>query len=56
MHESVFRANIKCINKFFVKSNEHDNPGFVLFREIVQKFWTSPQEEKDKARSWSEIK
>ena len=47
----------KKTSKFhMVKLNEHDNPDFILFREIVQKFWVSPQEEKDKAKSWSEKK
>lgn len=46
----------KKTKKFhIVKLNEHDNPDFILFREIVQNFWTSPQEEKDKAKLWSEV-
>ena len=39
-----------------VKLNENDNPDFVLFRELVQKFWISPQEEKYKTKSWSDEK
>ena len=46
----------KKTSKFhMVKLNEQDNPDFTLLREIVQRFWTSPQEEKDKAKSWSGI-
>ncbi|MHA2218273.1 MAG: hypothetical protein ACXADW_06025, partial [Candidatus Hodarchaeales archaeon] len=47
----------KKTSKFhMVRLNEKDNPDFMLFRELVQKFWTSPQEEKDKAKSWSDAK
>ena len=46
----------KKTSKFhMVKLNEKDNPDFTLFREIVQKFWISPQEEKDKLKSWSDV-
>jgi hypothetical protein len=47
----------KKTSKFhMVKLNEKDNPDFKLFREIVQKFWSSPQEEKNKAKAWRDQK
>ena len=47
----------KKTSKFhMVKLNENDNPDFKLFREIVQRFWTTPEEEKNKTKSWSDIK
>ena len=47
----------KKTSKFhMVKLNEGDNPDFKLFREIVEKFWTSPKEEKDKTKLWSDGK
>ena len=47
----------KKTSKFhMVKLNENDNPDFKLFREIVQKFWTSPEEEKNKTKLWSDVK
>ena len=47
----------KRTSKFhMVKLNEKDNPDFILFREIVQKFWTSPEEEKNKSKKWSDAK
>ncbi|MFX1456484.1 MAG: hypothetical protein ACFFDB_14005 [Promethearchaeota archaeon] len=47
----------KKTSKFhMVKLNEEDNPDFKLFREIVQKFWTSPEEEKNKTKRWGDIK
>lgn len=39
-----------------VKLNEKDNTDFILFRELIQKFWTSPQEEKNKAKLWRDLK
>lgn len=45
----------KKTSKFhMVKLNEKDNPDFEIFRELVQKFWTSPQEEKNKSKLWSD--
>ncbi|MDX1797624.1 MAG: hypothetical protein R3255_03150 [Candidatus Lokiarchaeia archaeon] len=35
-----------------VRLNNKDNPDFNLFQEIVQKFWTSPQDEKEKVSKW----
>ena len=37
-----------------VKLNEEDNPDLNIFREIVQKYWKSPQEEVEQAQKWSE--
>ncbi|MBY9012177.1 MAG: hypothetical protein KGD70_07375, partial [Candidatus Lokiarchaeota archaeon] len=37
-----------------VKLNEEDNPDLNIFREIVQKYWKSPQEEVEQAKKWSE--
>ena len=43
----------KKTSKFhLVKLNEADNPDFKLFREIVEKFWISPHEEKEKIGQW----
>ncbi|TFF89307.1 MAG: hypothetical protein EU549_01035 [Promethearchaeota archaeon] len=47
----------KRTSKFhMVKINEKDNPDFRLFREIVEKYWTSPEEEKEKSKKWSDQK
>jgi hypothetical protein len=37
-----------------VRLNEEDNPDLTVFREIVQKYWKSPLEEKEKIKKWSE--
>jgi len=39
-----------------IKLNIDDNPDFILFQEIIQKFWNSPQEEKEKTRKWRDSK
>ena len=45
----------KKTEKFhIVKLNEEDNPNLAIFREIVQKYWKSPLEEKEKVKKWSE--
>jgi len=45
----------KKTEKFhIVKLNEEDNPDLTVFREIVQKYWKSPLEEKEKVKKWSE--
>jgi hypothetical protein len=36
-----------------VRLNEDEIPDLKIFREIVQKYWTSPEEEKEKAQRWS---
>ena len=47
----------KKTSKFHVVSlNEEDNPDFSLFKEIIQKYWLSPEEELEKAKRWSEVK
>jgi len=43
----------KKTSKFHViKLNEKDNPDFTLFREIIQKFWISPEEEEERVKKW----
>lgn len=56
LEQNYIKIKKKTSKFHIVKLNENDNPDFKLFREIVQKFWVSPQEEKEKAKSWSEIK
>lgn len=43
----------KKTSKFHVVSlNEQDNPDFTLFKDIIQRFWLSPEEELEKAKRW----
>ena len=39
-----------------IKLNDKENPDFKLFQEIVQKFWTSPEEDKEKVKKWGDSK
>ncbi len=55
LEQNYIKIKKKTSKFHMVKLNEQDNPDFTLFREIIQRFWTSPQEEKDKAKSWSGI-
>ena len=46
----------KKTSKFhLVNLNEKDNPDFKIFREIVQKYWTCPQEIKINLKSWRDL-
>ena len=55
LEQNYIKIKKKSSKFHMVKLNEQENPDFKLLREIVQKFWTSPQEEKDKAKLWSGI-
>jgi len=51
---NLINIHKKTSKLHLVKLNEEDNPDFTLFREIVEKFWTSPQEEKETIKRWRE--
>lgn len=55
LEQNYIKIKKKTSKFHIVNLNEEDNPDFKLLMEIVQRFWTSPQEEKDKAKSWSGI-
>jgi hypothetical protein len=41
--------------KFHIVSlNEQDNPDLTIFREIIQKYWLTPEQEIAKTRRWIE--
>jgi hypothetical protein len=43
----------KKTSKFhIIKLNEEDNPDLTLFKEIVQNYWETPEEIKEKAKGW----
>ncbi len=47
----------KKTEKFhIIKLNEEDNPDLTIFREIVQKYWKSPQEEIEQTKKWRDEK
>jgi len=49
---------IKIIEKtprfHIVKLNTEDNPDLILFKEIINKYWKSPREKKNKLKKWIE--
>lgn len=56
LEQNYIKIKKKTSKFHIVKLNEEDNPDFKLFREIVQEFWISPQEEKDNAKLWRDSK
>lgn len=56
LEQNFIKIKKKTSKFHMVKLNEKDNPDFILFRELVQKFWISPQEEKEKIKSWRDVK
>jgi len=50
--------NIERKTKTFhiIKLNDEDNPDFKLFQEIVKMFWSSPEENKERAKKWGDSK
>lgn len=55
-NENYITIDKKTPKFHVIRLNEEDNPDFVLFKEIVQKYWSSPEENKEKAKNWSEYK
>ena len=56
--EYLDKANYIMIEKktekfHIVRLNEEDNPDLRVFREIIQKYWKSPQEEAEQVKKWS---
>ncbi len=38
-----------------IKLNENDFPDFAILREIIQQYWESPEEVKNKMKKWSGV-
>lgn len=55
-NENYIKIDKKTPKFHIIKLNEEDNPDFVLFKEIIQKFWSSPEENKQKTKNWSDYK
>ncbi len=54
--ENYIKIKRKSQKFHIVKLNLDDNPDFKLFQEIIQKFWNSPEKEKEKTRKWRDSK
>jgi len=54
--QNYIRIERKTKKFHIIKLNCRDNPEFNLFQEIVQKFWSSPEEQREKARKWRDSK
>ena len=55
IENNYIKINKKTSKFHMVELNEEDNPDFKLFREIVERFWTSPLEEKEKISKWRDL-
>jgi len=51
-HQNYIKIERKTKKFHIIKLNDQDNPDFKLFQEIVQKFWTTPQEDKERITKW----
>ena len=54
--QNYIKVERKTKKFHILKLNETNNPDFQLFKEIVQKFWTSPEEDREKAQKWRDSK
>ncbi len=52
--QNYIKIDKKSQKFHIVKLNTENNPDFRLFQEIVQKFWDSPKDQKEKALKWRE--
>lgn len=50
--ENYIKIEKKTSKFHIIKLNEEDNPDLTLFREIVQSYWESPLEIKEKTKDW----
>lgn len=50
--QNYIRVRKKNPKFHIVELNEKDNPDLKIFKEIIQKFWISPQEQKIKFQNW----
>jgi len=55
LEEANYITVEKKTEKFhIIKLNEENNPDLRVFREIIQNYWKSPQEEVEQAKKWSD--
>ncbi|NVM34258.1 MAG: hypothetical protein HWN81_01600 [Candidatus Lokiarchaeota archaeon] len=54
--QNYIKVERKTKKFHILKLNEANNPDFKLLEEIVQKFWTSPEEDKERAQKWRDSK
>jgi arginine utilization protein RocB len=53
-HQNYIKIDRKTKKFHIIRLNIDDNPDFKLFQEVIQKFWISPEEEKEKIRKWAD--
>ena len=50
--QNYIKVEKKSSKFHIIKLNEKENPDFKLLQEIIQKFWSSPEEDKKRISSW----
>lgn len=54
--QNYIKVEKKSSKFHIIKLNEKENPDFKLFQEIVQKFWSSPEEDNKSIGFWRDSK
>ncbi|MFW9876621.1 MAG: hypothetical protein ACFFG0_26295 [Candidatus Thorarchaeota archaeon] len=55
-NQNYIKVEKKSSKFHIIKLNEEENPDFKLFQEIIQKFWSSPEEDKRNITLWRNSK
>jgi len=50
--ENYIKVEKKTSKFHIIKLNEDENPDLTLFREIVQNYWETPLESREKTKGW----
>ena len=50
--QNYIKVEKKSSKFHIIKLNVKENPDFKLFQEIIQKFWSSPEEDKESISLW----
>ncbi|KKN61198.1 hypothetical protein LCGC14_0524390 [marine sediment metagenome] len=51
-HQNYIKVEKKSSKFHIIKLNKKENPDFKLFQEVVQKFWSSPEDDIKRIGSW----
>jgi len=54
--QNYIKVEKKSSKFHIIKLNEKENPDFKLFQEIIQKFWSSPEEDNKSIGFWRDSK
>ena len=55
-NQNYIKVEKKSSKFHIIKLNKEENPDFKLFQEVIQKFWSSPEENKRSIKLWRNSK